>query len=462
MPFHIEIDKNRLTARVSYEKSGNKEEMPTKQNLIDLVNNKAIKGVDPLVIDEAYGKFIKQGKLKGFLIAKGTPPAPPKDGEVKWLFDTESGEIHAGKTKEAGGIDYRERISFVGVNEDQLIGEWIPPVSGKPGQDVFGEPVQPSTPKQNNIIAGKNIRLSDDGTKCYSTIKGHVFSSGFRVSVDKVYKVSGNVDFNTGNVHYPGNVLVSGHVKEGFIVEAEGDVMVDGLIENAEVRATGNIVVKRGILNNSRVKAEGDLQAEFIQDSRVDCGGKVIIKKSIVKSIVNAKQDIMVTSMKGSSGIVGGEVSAGNDINTYCIGSEIGVETKVCAGNNRKLFLHLRQLVSHGMKIKANIVRFNYILKLMKAKTGNKISNMEKRKQEKAEKILNEQKHELDSVIQELQGVKSEASKFTAAKVKAFGTTNEGAIIGILGMMKQVEQSVKNNLFYFDNEKNLVTSRKMT
>ena len=460
MPFRIEVDKSRLTCKVSWEKSLDEEELPTREDLISLIESKSIKGVDPAVIDKAYDTLVKKGKLEDFLLAQGTPPTPPKDGVVEWLFDTKSEEIHAGKMEKAGRIDYRERRDFVEVDKDQLLGTWTPPVLGQPGEDVFREPLQPTNPKENNIILGKNVRLTDDGTQCYSDIRGHVFVAGLKVGVDKMYKVEGNVDFNTGNIHFPGNVEVNGNVEEKFIVEAKGDIVINGIVENAEIRSTGNIVVKKGIIRNSRITADGDLEADFIQDSYAECGGKIVVKKSIVKSIINANEDITVTSMCGSNGIIGGEVNAGYDISTYCIGTEIGVRTKVSAGRNNKLFLHYKQLVSDGLKAKDNIKRFKKVLELIKTRSGEKITNAEKIKQEKIEEVLVSEKSVLDSIIKELVEIKSQGDKFTTAKVKVFGTANEGTEISICGIKTHVErESIKKCVFFFDKENNVITHK---
>jgi len=270
-------------------------------------------------------------------------------------------------------------------------------------------------------------------------------------------KVEGNVDFHTGNIHFPGDVEISGNVEERFIVEAKGDIMINGIVENAEVRATGNIIVKKGIIRNSRIIAGKKLETEFIQDSYTECGGNLIVHKSIVKSIINASEDITVTSMYGSNGIVGGAVNAGYDISTYCIGTELGVQTKVGAGRNNKLFLHYKKLVSNGLKAKANIKRFKKVIELMKAGSDKKISSMEKIKQEKIERALAEQKNEFDSIIKELEEIKSQAEKFTTAKVKVFGTAHEGAEISIWGIMMHLEKSVIKSVFFFDRENNVVT-----
>lgn len=459
MPFRIEVDKDRLVCKVSWEASGDRSDKPSKQDLIDLIQHKEIKEVETSNIDKAYSMFIEKGKLKDFVLKKGKLPTPPKDGIVKWLFDSASGEIHAGKVEKKGTIDYRERRNFVEVNKEQLLGTWTPPVPGTPGEDVFGEPVQPLNPKKNKILPGKNVKLSEDETKCYSNIMGHVLTTGFRVSVDKMYMVEGHVDFKTGNIHFPGNVQISGDVKEKFIVEAKGDIVIEGIVENAEVRATGNIIVNKGIIRNSRVITEGDLEVEFIQDSYVECGGKLTVKKSIVKSMANANEDIIITSLHGSNGIVGGVVNAGYGISTYGVGTVLGVQTKVNAGRNSKLYLRFKQLLSDVEKANANIKRFKYFIELMKARSDEKIADVEKKKQEKIEKAMAMQKSELAAVMKELDEVKSEADRYISAKVKVFGTTHEGVEISIWGTKITVEQTLEKSMFFLDHENNRVINK---
>lgn len=459
MPFRIDIDKTRLTCKLSWDPSVEQSKSPDRKDIADLLESKKIKGVDPFIIDQAFGDFIKQGKLKDFVLKKGQPPTPSKDGVVNWLFDPDADKIHAGKMSKEGSIDYRERRSFVEVAEDQLIGTWTPPTIGNPGQDVFGEIVPPAQPRQNEIKVGKNVRLSDDGTKCYSTIKGHVLASGFKVSVDMVYRINGDVDFNTGNIHYPGNVEVGGSVREGFVIEAKGDIFISGLVESAEVRATGNIIVNRGVIRNSRVIAEGSVDVEFVQDSYVESGSKITVKKSIVKSRLNAKEDILLADMYGANGIVGGKVRAGFNVTTYCIGSPMGVVTKVGAGTNTKLFFRYRQLVSLGLKAKKNVTRYEKFLKLIEEKEKQKGSKLESKNREKLEKALSQQKNELDKVLTELKEIKKEAEQSTSAKVDVFGTAHEGSEISIWGIYANLTESVDRSRFFFDDSENKVTCK---
>lgn len=459
MPFRLELENDRLVCKVSWEVAGDRAEKPSKQDIIDLIQHKGIKEVETSTIDKAYSIFIEKGKLKDFVLKKGNIPSPPKDGIVKWLFDSASGKIHAGKVETKGTIDYRERRNFVEVNKEQLLGTWTPPVPGKPGEDVFGEPIQPLNPKKNQIIPGKNVRLSENETKCFSNIMGHVLTVGFRVSVDKMYRLEGDVDFKTGNIHFPGNIQIDGNVKEKFIVEAKGDIMIEGMVENAEVRATGNIIVNKGITRNSKVISENDLEVEFIQDSYVECGGKLTVKKSIVKSMVNADEDIIITELHGSNGIVGGTVNAGYDVSSYGVGTVLGVQTKVSAGRNCKLYLRFKQLLSDVEKAHTNIKRFKYFLELMKTRSDGKITDVEKKKQGKIETAMATQENELAAVMKELDEVKSEADRYISAKVKVFGTTHEGAEISIWETKITVEQTLEKSMFLLDHENNRVISK---
>ena len=136
------------------------------------------------------------------------------------------------------------------------------------------------------------------------------------------------------------------------------------------------------------------------------------------------------------------------------------MRTKVSAGRNNKLFLHYKQLVSDGLKAKDNIKRFKKVLELIKTRSGEKITNAEKIKQEKIEEVLVSEKSVLDSIIKELVEIKSQGDKFTTAKVKVFGTANEGTEISICGIKTHVErESIKKCVFFFDKENNVITHK---
>ncbi len=474
MPFLVEVSEDRLICKVSWDSSGGGEKKPasekekpgsdkekpatekvkpTRDDLVKLINSKGIKLSDPSLIDKAFGTLVKEGKLKDFILSEGKPTIAPRDGILKWSFDPDLEKISAGKV-EGGSIDFRERQVFVSVEKDQLLGTWEQPILGRPGLDVFGKPIKPLNPNKNKIAPGKNVKLSQDHTKCYSTIKGHVLVSGFKVSVDKLYQVDGDVDFNVGNIHFPGNVQISGDIRENFIVEAKGDVVIGGVVDSAEVRATGSILVKRGIVRDSRVIAGSDLEAEFIQDSYVECEGKLTVEKSIVKSRVNANDEIKVTNLSGANGIVGGVVNAGYGVSTFCLGSNLGVKTEVGAGKNSKLFLVKKHLESSAYQAKGNIKRFKYFIELMKTRVDEEISEADKKKLEKIEKALAAQKSEFDSLIEKLEDVNAEAAKFLNARIKVFGTAHDGLEINIWGAKLRLEVEVENSVFYLDHEKN--------
>lgn len=459
MAFHIEVDDNRMVCRVSWKSSDDSTEKQTKEDLIDLIKSKDIKGVDPKVIDKAYDTFIEKEKLEDFMLTAGKAPTPPQDGKVKWLIDFKKEEIHSGKVEKDGSIDYRERKRFIGVEKGQLLGTWIPPIPGKSGLDVFGKVIRPLVPQKNKIISGKNIKLSEDGVNCSSTIKGHVLISGLRVSVDRMHKVEGDVDFTTGNIKYPGNIQVCGDIKEKFIVEANGDIVIEGIVDNAEVRATGNILIQKGIIRNSRVIAGGGLETDFIQDSYVECDGKVSVKRSIVKSTVNTNEDIEVISMSGSNGIVGGMVNAGYNVSTYCIGSLLGIKTEVSAGKNSKLFMHYKKLLSNGLKAKENIKRYKYFLDLAKARLGEKISEADNKKLETINKAMVMQRKEFESVLKEIEEIKPEVSRFTSAKVKVYGTAHEGLEISIWNIKMLLKNKEEKTVFYLDQGHNEIICR---
>ena len=60
--------------------------------------------------------------------------------------------------------------------------------------------------------------------------------------------VSGNVDIETGNIVFSGDVIVYGDVMEHMLIESLGNVYVYGSVYNATITATGSIHIRGNII----------------------------------------------------------------------------------------------------------------------------------------------------------------------------------------------------------------------
>lgn len=274
-------------------------------------------------------------KARLILLARGTPPPPPRDALP--VFHFEYG-LRAGAFRPDGAFDFRERNFFPAVQEDALLVERAPPVPGAPGQTVRGEEIPVAAPVRAELVPGENVRLEvqDGAQRLYAQAEGGARvqtmiirtaegqTQQYLVAVLPVTQISGNVDYATGNLDIRGNALISGSITTGFRVVATGDITVAaGVEEGAEVRAGGNVTVKQGIFGaKTYVKAGGTVTAKFVHEARIEAGADVVVGSYIHGAVVHAGGQVQVEGLGGSGGgIVKGMTWAARGIAARNIGS---------------------------------------------------------------------------------------------------------------------------------------------
>ena len=224
-------------------------------------------GVTTGIDEEALGSLCQapaNGRSQDTLItlARGRPAVAPKDATPSFSFryDTRVGTIRSD-----GSIDFKERNLFPSVQQDALLLECQPSAPGEPGQTVRGEEISVAAPVGAELIAGENVRLEEeDGVqRLYATIEGGVSvktveicaptgvaqAIQYDVAVQQVAQIAGDVGYETGNIEFQGNVLISGSVNAGFCVGATGDIAIVGSVEaGSQVKAGGDVTVQQGIV----------------------------------------------------------------------------------------------------------------------------------------------------------------------------------------------------------------------
>jgi uncharacterized protein (DUF342 family) len=303
-------------------------------------------------------------------LASGRPVPPPRDPTPEFTFPHQS---QVGAIRPDGSIDFRERALFPSVEKDQLLVEFSLPEPAAPGQTVRGEEVPAPDPPQVELVAGENCRLEEgDGVlRIYSDTDGGAsvqtaqamtqtgMADRYTVAVRPVAQISGDINYNTGNIDFNGNVEIRGSITRGFRVKATGDVTVSDTVETgAEVTAGGDVTVRQGIVGSqTQVKAGGSILVKFIQEAQIDAGANVVVGSYIHGAAVKAGGKVKVEGRGGSGGgIVGGEVSALQGIVSRNLGSERSASTSVAAGVDPEL--HKRyQKASQAVRYADSLLR---------------------------------------------------------------------------------------------------------
>lgn len=336
----VMISSNGMEATMAIEPPMGEGNWPTKEHALRALQ---IENVTYGIMHNVVDDIIKYKLTKPAVVAKGKPPVPGKDAEIKILF--ESGVFRKASIEdEFGRVDYRQLQTVQNVVTGQVIAEKIPATDGEPGFDVRGREI-PATPgKDKTLKVGKNAAWSADGLTLVATAGGEPVMVNGRVSVHQVYDLKGDVNFDTGNINFSGNIVIHGNVESGFKVEAEGDITIYGNVDSSDIKAGGNLFIQGGVsgMDKSEIYCGGDFSAKYIEHATVVCEGTVTVKESIMYCQINADSKVLVEGGKGL--LVGGIIRSGEEISAKTIGSRLGTVTELEVGVRPKVKLELQEV----------------------------------------------------------------------------------------------------------------------
>jgi uncharacterized protein (DUF342 family) len=262
------------------------------------------------------------------LVARGEAAEDGTNGALEF-FVTRSDEYKPSYGVDGTArVDYKNVDVFQMVEKGQVLCKYTLPTPGRDGINVFGGAVPARKGREAPSPQGSNTEWSGDGTALLASADGTVDFNGQIVSVRDVLHIPGDVNLSTGNIRFPGDVVVRGSVDENFSVTCGGNLTVRGRIGSAEVQVGGNLLISEGVngnrrrlirvggfmrcryIENGNISVEGDLFSDYIIDSNVVCTGNI--------------------NLSGSKAVlVGGNTSVFGELTANYIGNERGVRTRV-------------------------------------------------------------------------------------------------------------------------------------
>ena len=194
---------------------------------------------------------------------------------------------------------------------------------------MFGAPI-PAGLSGTSIQLGGNVQLGEDGKTVTATVSGKVHVTRHEVSVIEVVEIKGDVDFSSGNVDSPTDVLITGTVRETFSVQSAKSVAVQGVIEAATVQAGTDVHVRGGIAaqHNGKVLAGGEICAKFCSDADLEAGGDITVTRQVMNSRIYSAGRLSVA--RGS--VIGGYTYAREGAEIRELGNEADIKTEIAIG----------------------------------------------------------------------------------------------------------------------------------
>ncbi|WCL50503.1 DUF342 domain-containing protein [Leptospira sp. GIMC2001] len=265
-----------------------------------------------------------------YTIAEGTRPLSGGDGGIEMVFDTSDNPNL--KENEKGQMDFREIGIIKSIPAGQILAKKIDPKPGKNGMNVYGDPIPFEPGKEMEWKLGSNVKLSDDKKSVIAMITGRpvMDRSGF-IRVDEVVHLE-NVDFSTGNVDFPGTIIVEEKIADGFSLTTQGSLIIKKSVGKVFLKAKGDVVLSGGFMGRGggTIQSDGEIYAKFVEQGKMISGKSVYIEEAAMHSEITAELDVVVSGGRGE--IIGGDIIAGRSVTCNKLGAVVETKTTLTVG----------------------------------------------------------------------------------------------------------------------------------
>jgi uncharacterized protein (DUF342 family) len=280
-------------------------------NLVLRTNN-VVYGVHEEAILKAIYECMKTKKpVEKVLIAQGDEPVTevPPYFEMLPTFDPRAKNgINASVNEQ---IDYRQFSPFTIVQLNEYLAVLRPETIGHNGINVYGLELPFDIVPKENITAGNNIRVEEEGIHpgLYAATYGQLLLSDGVLHVEPSLEIHGSVGYSTGHIDFPGDIIIHGFVNDGFKLHSGGAITCKQTLDVSDVLCGGNLMVNGGIIGRQQatIKVNFDMQVRFIDHCILECGRNINKVSEIMDSTVHTMGQI---SMAAGSSIIASDIHA--------------------------------------------------------------------------------------------------------------------------------------------------------
>jgi uncharacterized protein (DUF342 family) len=304
------------------------------------------------------------------LIAQGIPPVPACPAYF-------SKSKNLGNTRPVAGdgepADYRKFSPFVIVKKGQVLAAFIPEAAGQPGKNVHGAEIPFALLTPPKLEPGENTYA--DGQYIYASVAGRLLDRDGIISVTDKLVIRDGVNYNTGDIIFPGDVEISGSVADGFKIYTGANLRVTQTFNATDVNARGNIEVLGGIIGRGQatVKAGGGIKARFVENCKVAARGDI----SVHSEILNASVYTMGTLRVGNRGfMIGVDVYAVHGMTCAKIGKTAGRACRIHVGVDFTIQQEIDKKTNQLRQYNAKLEQIKMLVSAADNITGDRYKSM--------------------------------------------------------------------------------------
>ena len=270
-----------------------------------------------------------------------------------------------------------------------------------------------------------------------------------QIFVHQHLTIDGDINFHTGNINCPGNLLIKGSIMAGFKVKAE-NLTVIGSIENAEVECRGNLVCAGGIVacQDYPLLCGANLWCKYLENSRIEVKNNIFISGSSLHSFLKAGNNIVLCH--NSAVLVGGKSEAGNSLYSGALGAKWATPTEVVLGCEpflaKNLEDHCRQfekLETELDALKERVDQINTFLQHEEGKTTRHDAHRLQEERELLESKLSFVIHKHKTALSKHNELENQIAEFKMANADCILHVSKQLFSGIRLTIKDAETRIE-------------------
>jgi len=342
----------------------------------------------------------------------------------------------------AARIDWHSISVFTIVQLKEPIARRIPKVEGAIGLNIYGESIPSVIEKVQTFQAGDNVIDHPAGLFAGKDGRLAIDKNGV-ISIEEVLVLKNGVDFTTGNITFPGDVILKGKIADGFKIYSGGSVVSNTVVDVTEIVCKKDLIVQAGIEGGLKgaMRIGGSLTAKYIQNCRVAVRGDIHVSGSIIQSKVYSMGSIIM----GTTGkLVGCECIVIGGVQALDIGNPRGAKTYIRCGTDFTVQQEL-DIANEQMKL--------LTLKVQKAEEMFKEEPLPD-----IEKFLEEAHLKKIEISNRITAYLTGIDKNDAATIEVHGSIYPGTEIEICHVAYTVMKEQKQVVFRLDKSRGVIVT----
>jgi uncharacterized protein (DUF342 family) len=313
-------------------------------------------GVKTDLLPKALERAKSVGVLKHVLIARGTPPGTDLLRRVKLNYPA--------NVKKPAELK-KGQIQRIGVKEGQLVALYDPP-EAKDGIDVLGNRIPVNQEEVKELQVGSNLtvkpKTGSNIQEVYAQTAGELVFDGESLQIRNKLVISGDVGPKSGNLKFPGEVLVQGGVEKGFYVMTGGFLRVAGPVQEALLSSEDGIALESAFRGNDKgvIRAKRDIQTPYVEKATILAVGNIIVGKATLNCKIKCSGVITQKDPKGT--LVGGQIKTKLGLDVQNLGSAKAVSTFISFGQDYLIEDHVETQEKELDKIRTAIMKLDQLM----------------------------------------------------------------------------------------------------